>query len=109
MGEWIAERNNEHLLSKNGLLDVTVRCENTRKFTGITRINEVVTVQEKTLDGAKHKILLATRRKLMALLREVEDGLKEYTETDDLGNSRNRRSGVVVLKGEPYEAFKAVF
>src|SRR5688572_24395721 len=89
MGEWIAERDNEHLLSKNGLLDVAVRSENSRKFTGISRINEAVTVHDKSPDGAKYKILLATRDKLLALLRDVEDVLKDYKEIEKDGVSRN--------------------
>ena len=91
MGEWIAERNNEHLLSKNGLPDVAVRSENSRKFTGISRINEAFTVQEKSLDGAEYKILLATRSRLLALLRDVEDVLTGYAEIDKVGDSRNGR------------------
>jgi len=91
MGEWIAERNNEHLLSKNGLLDVAVRSENSLNFTGICRINEAFTVHEKSLDGAKYKILLATRSRLLALLREVEDVLTGYAEIEKVGNARNGR------------------
>ena len=89
MGEWIAERHNEHLLSKNGLLDVAVRSENSRKFTGISRINEAFTVHDKSFDGAKYKILLATRDKLLALLRDVEDVLKDYKEIEKVGVSTN--------------------
>ena len=89
MGEWIAERDNEHLLSKNGLLDVAVRSENSRKFTGISRINEAFTVHDKSLNGAKNKILLATRDKLLALLRDVEDVLKAHPEIEKAGVSRN--------------------
>jgi hypothetical protein len=91
MGEWIPERNNEHLLSKNGLLDVAVRSEDSRNFTGISRINEAFTVHEKSLDGAKYKILLATRSKLLALLRDVDDVLTGYTEIEKVGNARNGR------------------
>jgi len=93
MGEWIAERDNEHLLSKNGLLDVAVRSENSRKFTGISRINEAFAVHDKSLDGAKYKILLATRDKLLVLLRDVEDVLKDYTEIEKVGVSRNGSTG----------------
>jgi len=96
MGEWIAERNNEHLLSKNGLLDVAARSENSRKFTGISRINEAFAVHDKSLDGAKYKILLATRDKLLVLLRDVEDVLKDYTETEKVGVSRNGSTGGLI-------------
>ena len=92
MGEWIPERNNEHLLSKNGLLDVAVRSENSRKFTGISRINEAFAVHEKSLDGAKYKILLATRDKLLELLRDVEDVLRDHRAIEKVGDSRSERN-----------------
>ena len=101
MGEWIGERNNEHLLSKNGLLDVAVRSENSRKFTGISRINEAFAVHEKSLDGAKYKILLATRDKLLALLREVEDVLRDHPGIEKLGDSRNGRNVVLLDRSSP--------
>ena len=101
MGEWIGERNNEHLLSKNGLLDVAVRSENSRKFTGISRINEAFAVHEKSLDGAKYKILLATRDKLLELLREVEDVLRDHTGIEKLGDSRNGRNVVLLDRSSP--------
>ena len=101
MGEWIPERNNEHLLSKNGLLDVAVRSENSRKFTGISRINEAFAVHEKSLDGAKYKILLATRDKLLELLREVEDVLGDHTGIEKLGDSRNGRNVVLLDPSSP--------
>ena len=101
MGEWIPERNNEHLLSKNGLLDVAVRSENSRKFTGISRINEAFAVHEKSLDGAKYKILLATRDKLLALLREVEDVLSDHTGIEKLGDSRTGRNVVLLDPSSP--------
>jgi len=91
MGEWIAERNNEHLLSKNGLLNVAVHSENGHKFTGISRINEAFAVHEKSLDGAKYKILLATRNRLLALLRDVDDVLAGHTEIEEVRNARNRK------------------
>jgi hypothetical protein len=99
MGEWIPERDNEHLLSKNGLLDIAVRSEKSRKFTGISRINEAFTVHDKSLDGAKYKILLATRDKLLALLRDVEDVLKDSTEIEKVGVSRN--GSTVALLNSP--------
>ena len=101
MGEWIGERNNEHLLSKNGLLDVAVRSENSRKFTGISRINEAFAVHEKSLDGAKYKILLATRDKLLELLREVEDVLRDHPGIEKLGDSRNGRNVVLLDPSSP--------
>ena len=91
MGEWIPERDNEHLLSKNGLLDVAVRSENGRKFTGISRINEAFIVHDKSLAGAKYKILLATREKLLSLLQDVEDVLTGYMDIEKVGNARNGR------------------
>ena len=101
MGEWIPERDNEHLLSKNGLLDIAVRSEKSRKFTGISRINEAFAVHDKSLDGAKYKILLATRDKLLALLLEVEDVLKNYEETEKVGVSRNGRTAGLLIFPSP--------
>jgi|SRR5688572_11495014 len=106
MGEWIPERDNEHLLSKNGLLDVAVRSENSRKFTGISRINEAFTVYDKSLDGAKHKILLATRDKLLALLRDVEDVLKDYKEIEKGGVSRNGRTEGLLNFPSPHHPWR---
>lgn len=85
------ERRNEHLVSKNGLLDITVThpSEGSRIWEARSIIKESFTTVCTSRDQAKYKILLATRGKLLALLRDVEIVLKDYVELEKLGDPRN--------------------
>ena len=104
MIQWLREGRNEHLVSRNGLLDIKVEYQTQEHFghyTGTSQISEAFTVNGQSIDSAKYKVLLATRARLLDLLRDVEEVLQDYPETEKLGDSlrtfRSQRESLELL------------